>query len=102
MPGWKSVCRQEPWKSGILCSNTMCVGLSMQTPETEWNLGLEHATIRDNIIFGSHFGPSGDGFDEARYDAVLEACALERDLAIFEARDLTGKCPECEGRGFDR
>lgn len=57
---------------------------------TDWKSGLEHATIRDNIIFGSRFGPSGDGFDEARYDAVLEACALKRDLAIFEAGDHTG------------
>ncbi|KAF9644674.1 pleiotropic drug resistance ABC transporter [Thelephora ganbajun] len=59
------------------------VGYCAQTP---W---LEHATIRDNIIFGSRFGPSNDGFDEVRYDAVLEACALKRDLAIFEAGDLT-------------
>jgi hypothetical protein len=62
--------------------------------ETDWTLGLEHATIRDNIIFGSRFGLSNDGFDEARYDAVLEACALKRDLAIFEAGDLTGGCLE--------
>ena len=59
---------------------------------THWAIGLEHATIRDNIIFGSRFGHSNDGFDEARYDAVLESCALKRDLAIFEAGDLTGKC----------
>ncbi|KAG1834405.1 P-loop containing nucleoside triphosphate hydrolase protein [Suillus variegatus] len=45
---------------------------------------LEHATIRDNIIFGSKLG-----FDEARYHAVVEACALERDLAVFEAGDMT-------------
>ena len=58
---------------------------------THWALGLEHATIRDNITFGSRFGHSNDGFDEVRYDAVLESCALKRDLAIFEAGDLTGK-----------
>ena len=66
---------------------------------TDWTLGLEHATVRDNIIFGSHFGPSNDGFDEARYDAVLEACALKRDLAILEAGDLTGGCQERAKRG---
>ena len=60
-------------------------------PPTHWILGLEHATIRDNITFGSRFGHSNDGFDEVRYDAVLESCALKRDLAIFEAGDLTGK-----------
>ena len=47
--------------------------------------GLEHATIRDNIIFAAKYG-----YDEARYNAVIEACALVRDLEIFEAGDLTG------------
>ncbi|KAF8832014.1 hypothetical protein HHX47_DHR1001186 [Lentinula edodes] len=46
--------------------------------------GLEHATIRDNIIFGSAFG-----FDETRYQTVIEACALKRDLEVFDAGDLT-------------
>ncbi|KAH8100998.1 P-loop containing nucleoside triphosphate hydrolase protein [Cristinia sonorae] len=48
------------------------------------NPWLEHATIRDNIIFASKFG-----YDEARYNAVIEACALTRDLEIFEAGDMT-------------
>ncbi|CAL1717117.1 unnamed protein product [Somion occarium] len=48
------------------------------------NPWLEHATIRDNIIFGAGFG-----FDEARYNSVIEACALTRDLEIFEAGDFT-------------
>ncbi|KAF4573251.1 hypothetical protein EYR36_007762 [Pleurotus pulmonarius] len=46
--------------------------------------GLEHATIRDNIIFGST-----SGFEEERYRAVLEACALTKDLEMFDAGDLT-------------
>jgi len=70
--------------------------------DPDWTSGLEHATIRDNIIFGSRFGPSNDGFDEVRYDAVLETCALKRDLAIFEAGDLTGERLECVKRGFYR
>ena len=70
--------------------------------ETDWTLGLEHATIRDNIIFGSRFGLSNDGLDEARYDAILEACALKRDLAIFEAGDLTGEFPERARGKFNR
>ncbi|KAJ8702162.1 hypothetical protein PTI98_000902 [Pleurotus ostreatus] len=45
---------------------------------------LEHATIRDNIIFGST-----SGFEEDRYRAVLEACALTKDLEMFDAGDLT-------------
>lgn len=68
--------------------------------DPDWGSGLEHATIRDNIIFGSRFGPSNDGFDEVRYDAVLEACALKRDLAIFEAGDLTGELIERAKCGF--
>uniref|UniRef100_A0A0W0F1J3 Putative pleiotropic drug resistance ABC transporter n=1 Tax=Moniliophthora roreri TaxID=221103 RepID=A0A0W0F1J3_MONRR len=46
--------------------------------------GLEHATIRDNIIFASNYG-----YDEERYNAVLEACALKRDLDVFAAGDMT-------------
>jgi hypothetical protein len=48
--------------------------------------GLEHATIRDNIIFGSIYG-----YDEDRYNAVVDVCALRPDLSIFEAGDLTGE-----------
>ncbi|KAJ7651661.1 hypothetical protein DFH06DRAFT_1270538 [Mycena polygramma] len=48
------------------------------------NPWLEHATIRDNIIFGAAYG-----YDEARYQAVIEACALIRDLQVFEAGDMT-------------
>ncbi|PPQ63821.1 hypothetical protein CVT24_009771 [Panaeolus cyanescens] len=48
------------------------------------NPWLEHATIRDNIVFGS---PAP--FDETRYQSVLDACALRQDLAIFAAGDMT-------------
>lgn len=47
--------------------------------------GLEHATIRDNIIFGSPYG-----YDKTRYDQVTEACALLPDLKILPAGDFTG------------
>ncbi|KAG8874447.1 hypothetical protein FRB98_008435 [Tulasnella sp. 332] len=43
---------------------------------------LQHATIRDNIVFRSPFDP-------ARYDMVLECCALKPDLKVFEAGDMT-------------
>jgi len=55
-------------------------------------IGLEHATIKDNIIFGC---PSP--FDEARYQSVLDACALRQDLAIFDAGDMTGRYLSCYG-----
>ncbi|KAG6817910.1 hypothetical protein H0H87_012378 [Tephrocybe sp. NHM501043] len=48
------------------------------------NPWLEHATIRDNIIFGAAYG-----FDESRYQAVLEACALIKDLEVLDAGDQT-------------
>ncbi|EIW86976.1 pleiotropic drug resistance ABC transporter [Coniophora puteana RWD-64-598 SS2] len=48
------------------------------------NPWLEHATIRANVIFGAR-----SGFDEERYEAVLEACALNKDLDMFEAGDMT-------------
>ncbi len=51
--------------------------------------GLEHATIRDNIIFGANFG-----YDEGRYNAIIHACALTRDLEILEAGDMTGSLTE--------
>ncbi|KAI5303120.1 hypothetical protein KEM56_007887 [Ascosphaera pollenicola] len=43
---------------------------------------LVNATIRDNILFASEW-------DEARYNAVLKACALERDLQILDMGDQT-------------
>ncbi|KAG9032385.1 hypothetical protein FRB95_001506 [Tulasnella sp. JGI-2019a] len=43
---------------------------------------LEHATIRDNILFRSPFDP-------VRYETVLECCALKPDLKVFEAGDMT-------------
>ncbi|KAI5120846.1 hypothetical protein M0805_007033 [Coniferiporia weirii] len=45
---------------------------------------LEHATIRDNIVFGSV-----RGYEESRYHAVVEACALLRDFAMLDAGDMT-------------
>ena len=43
---------------------------------------VQNATIRDNILFGSPYDP-------VRYSTVLKQCALERDLELFEAGDMT-------------
>ncbi|CAE6425291.1 unnamed protein product [Rhizoctonia solani] len=43
---------------------------------------LEHATIRENILYGLPF-------NQTRYEAVLDACALRPDLKIFPAGDQT-------------
>ena len=48
-------------------------------------IGLEHATIKDNILFGSTLG-----YDAVRYNTVVDACALRHDLEVFDAGDLTG------------
>ncbi|PWY90826.1 hypothetical protein BO70DRAFT_425768 [Aspergillus heteromorphus CBS 117.55] len=43
---------------------------------------LVNATVKENIVFASPY-------DQRRYDAVIKACALERDLAILDAGDQT-------------
>ncbi|GAA5917290.1 hypothetical protein JCM6882_004151 [Rhodosporidiobolus microsporus] len=43
---------------------------------------LQHASIKNNILFGSPF-------EQERYDAVIDACALKTDLAMFDAGDET-------------
>ncbi|ORZ16766.1 P-loop containing nucleoside triphosphate hydrolase protein, partial [Lobosporangium transversale] len=47
--------------------------------QTAW---LQNSTIRDNILFGKEF-------DQERYDAVIEGCALVTDVEILEAGDKT-------------
>ncbi|KAJ3072963.1 hypothetical protein HDU98_002550 [Podochytrium sp. JEL0797] len=47
--------------------------------QTSW---LQNATIRDNITFGELYDP-------IRYDKVIKACALVKDLETLEAGDLT-------------
>ncbi|EFE45142.1 hypothetical protein TRV_00080 [Trichophyton verrucosum HKI 0517] len=43
---------------------------------------LVNNTIKENIIFAS-------SYDENRYEAVIKACSLERDLEILDAGDQT-------------
>lgn len=47
--------------------------------QTPW---IENATIKDNILFGLPF-------DSTRYQKVLDACALTKDLHVFDDGDLT-------------
>ncbi|ODV82432.1 P-loop containing nucleoside triphosphate hydrolase protein [Suhomyces tanzawaensis NRRL Y-17324] len=46
------------------------------------NPWIQNATVRENILFGEQFDP-------AYYKRVIHACALEEDLDILPARDLT-------------
>lgn len=43
---------------------------------------IENMSIKDNILFGLPY-------DEIRYDKVLKACALAKDLDLFDDGDLT-------------
>ncbi|KAF7908234.1 uncharacterized protein EAF01_003989 [Botrytis porri] len=47
--------------------------------QTPW---IENASIKDNILFGLPFDP-------IRYQKVLHACALTKDLHMFDDGDLT-------------
>ncbi|KAJ3231382.1 hypothetical protein HDU78_007733, partial [Chytriomyces hyalinus] len=47
--------------------------------QTAW---IQNASVRENITFG-------EPFDLARYNKVVKACALEKDLAVLESGDLT-------------
>uniref|UniRef100_A0A8C3HDZ5 MRP2 protein n=1 Tax=Chrysemys picta bellii TaxID=8478 RepID=A0A8C3HDZ5_CHRPI len=48
-------------------------------PQQAW---IQNATLKDNILFGSEL-------DEARYQRVVEACALLPDLKLLPGGDLT-------------
>ncbi|KAH9929008.1 P-loop containing nucleoside triphosphate hydrolase protein [Epithele typhae] len=43
---------------------------------------VQNETIRDNILFGAPF-------DDERYNEVIRQCALDRDLSLFDAGDMT-------------
>ncbi|KAL7549818.1 hypothetical protein ACHAWF_013061 [Thalassiosira exigua] len=63
-------------KTRISTADGAAVSYAAQTPF------VLSATVRDNILFGSEF-------DEERYDRVLDACCLRRDLSLWPAGDLT-------------
>jgi hypothetical protein len=73
-------CAQNPCKMNL---SATCIWVLIHFMATA---GLEHATIRDNIVFHSR-----QGFNEQRYNKVVEACALHKDFEILEAGDSTGE-----------
>jgi ABC-type multidrug transport system fused ATPase/permease subunit len=55
---------------------THAIAYAAQSP---W---LRHQSIKDNILFGYPY-------DDIRYNAVIEACALKPDLDVLEDGDET-------------
>lgn len=55
------------------------VGKIAYVPQQAW---IQNATVQDNILFGR-------AMDKARYDRVLQACALKQDLEILPGGDQT-------------
>ncbi len=43
---------------------------------------IQNASLRDNILFGAPL-------DSAKYDKIIEACALKQDLEILPGGDKT-------------
>lgn len=48
----------------------------------------QHATLRDNILFGRYY-------DRRKYDAVINACALVEDLKVVFVCVLFNLCSVC-------
>ncbi|KAJ8284525.1 hypothetical protein COCON_G00033750 [Conger conger] len=63
---------------GMVCVQGRENGFGLVTQEP-W---IQHATVRDNILFGKEFNSSF-------YNSVIEACALTSDLNIFPQGDRT-------------
>ncbi|KAJ3075108.1 Canalicular multispecific organic anion transporter 2 [Podochytrium sp. JEL0797] len=62
------------------CSGTVRVSGSVAyVSQQAW---IENATVRDNILFGSEY-------NEVKYNAIIDACALLSDFKILGAGDMT-------------
>ena len=54
-------------------------GRKAYVPQTAWILS---GNIRDNILFGNPY-------DKEKYEKIIQACALTKDLELFANGDLT-------------
>ncbi|EQC34404.1 hypothetical protein SDRG_08174 [Saprolegnia diclina VS20] len=67
---------------GELDKYTGSVGVSGRVAYFAQQPWIQNMTIRENILFGHPY-------DRKKYNAVLEACALTKDLTLFAAGDRT-------------
>jgi len=68
----------KPDRIGSWCNLPRESGIAYAAQES-WVL---NETIKDNVLMGQPY-------DEQRYKKVLKQCALERDLSLWEAGDMT-------------
>ncbi|KAL7258474.1 hypothetical protein ACSBR1_004578 [Camellia fascicularis] len=54
-------------------------GTKAYVPQSPW---IMSGNVRENILFGNRF-------DSAKYDRIVNACALTKDFELFPAGDLT-------------
>ena len=52
---------------------------------------IQNSTVRDNVVFGQPY-------QRERYNSVIKACQLERDLSILTAGDMTEIGEKVRGR----
>ena len=69
----------ERFDSKANASNWILPTARAYVGQTPW---IENATIKNNILFGLPYDP-------VRYEKVIKACALTKDLAMFEDGDST-------------
>ena len=70
-----AILREIPSQAGQIS----CTGRLAYVPQIPW---VFSGTVRDNILFGQPF-------DSDRYQQVLQACDLNKDLRSFPAKDFT-------------